>query len=266
MSSRAGSARSRRGSDRRICAGLDDGGPIRSALSCRSPQAPCPVPALSSEPADFVFLGDRRYVHGTTMFAAMADAIERVTGAPALAVDQFVVRSELSDTDGVVEVCEGSSAPVDGREPVALLRAHAGGRPLVGVVYSAPGTTVTGREERDRGDEIVSGASLSGPFSGRAAMRGVGDEDELVRGIVEATKRLHVQTLDGRNPSIRWVSMRGLELPFRLPPQPELAIEEEFVGELQRGNHRFTRARFRIDGTPEPLSGEIGFSFLSERT
>lgn len=229
--------------------------------------ATAPVPAISSEPADFVFLGDRRYVHGTTMFAAMADAIERVvTGAPTLAVDQFVVRSELSDTDGVVEVWEGPSPPVDGREPVALLRAHAGGRPLVAVVHGARGTTVTGREERDRGDEIVSGAEVSGPFSGRAAMRGVGDEDELVRGIVEATKRLHVQTLDGRNPSIRWVSMRGLELPYRLPPQPELAIEEEFVGELQRGNHRFTRARFRIDGTPEPLSGEIGFSFLSERS
>ena len=96
-------------------------------------------------------------------------------------------------------------------------------------------------------------------------MRGVGDEDELVRGIVEATKRLHVQTLDGRNPSIRWVSMRGLELPYRLPPQPELAIEEELVGDLHRGDLRFTRVRFRMQGTPEPLSGQIGFSFIAER-
>jgi hypothetical protein len=229
--------------------------------------AAAPVPVISSEPADFVFLGDRRYVHGTTMFAVMSEAIERAAaGAPTLVVDQFVVRSELSDTDGVIEVCEGSSLPADGREPVALLRAHTGGRPLVGVVYGAPGTTVTGREERDRGSEIVSDALISGPFSGRAVMRGVGDANDLVRGVVEATKRLHMQTLDGRNPSIRWVSMRGLELPYALPPRPELAIEEELAGELHRGNHRFTRARFRIEGAPESLSGEIGFSFLSERT
>jgi len=56
------------------------------------------------------------------MFAAMADAIERVaTGAPALAVDQFVVRAELSDTDGVVEISEGSAPPEDGRANDALL-------------------------------------------------------------------------------------------------------------------------------------------------
>ena len=77
------------------------------------------------------------------MFAAMADAIERVAaGAPPLAVDQFVVRTELSDTDGVVEVCEGSALPDDGRDPVALLRAHAGGAAYIGLVHAAPGTTV----------------------------------------------------------------------------------------------------------------------------
>jgi hypothetical protein len=200
------------------------------------------------------------------MFAAMADAIERVaTGAPALAVDQFVVRTELSDTDGVVEVSEGSTLPEDGREPVALLRAHAGGAPFISVVHEAPGTTVTGREERDRGDEIVAAVSLSGPFSGSAVLRGVGDADELVRGIVETTKQLHTQTLDGRNPSIRWVSMQGFRFPYGLPPQPELAVEEELAGDLHRGNLRFTRVRFRVQGTPEPLSGQIGFSFLAER-
>jgi hypothetical protein len=200
------------------------------------------------------------------MFAAMADAIERVAvGAPVLAVDQFVVRAELSDTDGVVEVCEGSGLPEDGREPVALLRAHAGGAQFIGIVHEAPGTTITGHEERDRGNEIVADASTSGPFSGHAVMRGGGDADGLVRGIVETTKQLHMQTLDGRNPSIRWVSMQGFVFPYGLPPQPELAIEEELAGDLHRGNLRFTRVRFRVQGTPEPLSGQIGFSFLAER-
>jgi hypothetical protein len=224
------------------------------------------VSVISSVPADFAFLGNRRYVHGTSMFAAMADAIERVAaGPPALAVDQFVVRAELSDTDGVVEVCEGSALPDDVRDPVAVLRAHAGGAAFIGVVHAAPGTTVTGHEERDRGTEIVADAEMSGPFSGRAVMRGVGDEAELVRAIVETTKQLHVQTLEGRNPSIRWVSMQEFVLPYGLPPQPELAIEQELAGDLQRGDLRFTRVRFRVQGTPEPLSGQIGFSFLAER-
>jgi hypothetical protein len=200
------------------------------------------------------------------MFAAMAAAIERVaTGAPVLAVDQFVVRAELSDTDGVVEVCEGSAPPDDGRDPVALLRAHAGGAAYTGLIHAAPGTTVTGHEERDRGTEIVADAAMSGPFSGRAVMRGVRDADELVRGIVETTKQLHMQTLGGRNPSIRWVSMQGFALPCRLLPQPELVVEEELAGDLHRGDLRFTRVDFRVQGAPEPLSGQIGFSFLAER-
>ena len=74
-----------------------------------------------------------------------------------------------------------------------------------------------------------------------------------------------MQTLDGRNPSIRWVSMQAFVLPYGLPPQPELAIEEELAGDLHRGSLRFTRVRFRVQGTPEPLSGQIGFSFLAER-
>ena len=221
---------------------------------------------ISSVPADFAFLGNRRYVQGAAMFAAMADAIEQVaTGAPALDVDQFVVRAELSETDGVVEVSEGTALPQDGREPVALLRAHAGGAAFIGVVHEAPGTTITGREERDRGNEIVAAATVSGPFAGHAVMRGVEDGDELVRGIVETTKQLHMQTLDGRNPSIRWVSMQGFVFPYGLPPQPELAIEQELAGDLHRGDLRFTRVRFRVQGTPQPLAGQIGFSFLAER-
>ena len=147
---------------------------------------------------------------------------------------------------------------------MALLLAHAGGAPCSGRGQCAPGTTSTGHEERGRGNEIVSAAALSGSFSGQAVMRGVGDGDEVVRGIVETTKQLHMQTLDGRNPSIRWVSMQGFVFPYRLPPQPELAIEEELAGDLHRGDLRFTRVRFRVQGTPEPLSGQIGFSFLAE--
>jgi hypothetical protein len=221
------------------------------------------LPPIHAEPARFVFLGERRYVHGTTMLARLSDAIRRLDpDSASLGVHQFVVRSELRDSDGAIEVHRGDAAPAEpGRLPVAELRTAVAGEPVAAAVYAAPGTAVSGRDTRDRERELVRDATLTEPFSGRATLHGVADEHELVRAIVEATKQLHVLTLDGRNPSIRWVSLRGAVLPYDIGAQGDLELREEHLGEVRSRGRRFSRARIEVDSLPALVPGEIGFSF-----
>lgn len=217
---------------------------------------------LHTEPAAFVYLGSRTYVHGTTMLARLAGAVARLEpAAAALPVDLFAVRTELVGADGILEVHRGP-APVDGPPPIAELRTRIDGVPATALVLRAPGTEVRERDERDRERELVRDVVLDAPFSGSATLVGVADEHELVRAFVETTKQLHVASLGGRNPAIRWVHLRGASLPRGLAPQPELAITETHIGALRSRGLVFSRARFAVPALD--VAGEIGFSYRDE--
>lgn len=216
--------------------------------------------------ATYEFLGERDYVHGSSMLLSMLQEIAGLAGRgvfdPAT-IKVFKVNKEFA-THGVVEAlpAEAARSRPDLARAAARLDLATGQGRFTGLVFDRPARPVTRRRaDYDAGD-YVSWVEPEKDGCGRAGLTAINDPIDLLRGVVEANRQLSWRQAEApeRIRKMRWsyVSAFGIVSGEKLASAPEVEFTPRAV--VARHNNLFVVKRFRIPGLGGDWQAEICFS------
>jgi hypothetical protein len=196
-------------------------------------------------PARFWLLDSRGYVHGTTVFELVLQAITeaaRFWGLTERApqVGQFKIAREIKH-HGRMVVHLGSERPDQPADPVASLQGSLGGVPITAGLWEDETQKVTERR-LDSMAALVGNLELAGDFSGRVTLTGVANPAQLVTGIIAANKAMHLATLgvSGSELAVRWLYMQNLPAMPTPTGVQETRLLSALAHRMSRGAELFT--------------------------
>jgi hypothetical protein len=134
-------------------------------------------------PTDFAYLGNRDYVHGTSVLIGMLDALEVSARSP-IRVKRLKFH-RVSRRNGVFTLSQAGSVPESSTEANCTLLADAGGKRWH-CAFIEKGLPVARREDVQYCIANFSGGKFSGSCDVSPRERG-----DLIRAIIEANKRCH---------------------------------------------------------------------------
>ena len=193
--------------------------------------------------------------------AAMA-SIEDLAGRVDVEIVEFAIRKEMRQHDGIVDVVIGD-APLCGEDasPVARMAVKVGGLPATCSLYENLSKEVTRRDPHGDEERLVRALVQTAAFEGRCLLVNLNSNSDLIRGVVEANKQLHVSSLNGNNPNVRWVYLKGLRLPSNLPVESEIPATFRHVSAVSMKGVRCTRTNFTLRVGETDHTGEIRFTY-----
>lgn len=196
-------------------------------------------------PAPFWLLGSRGYVHGTTVFELMLQAITEAAQAWGLAerspqVAQFKIAREIKYSGRIV-VHFGDEGPDQPADPVASLQGSLGGQPVTAGLWEDETQKVTERR-LDNMASLVGSLELAGDFSGRVTLTSVANPAQLVTGIIAANKAIHLATLgkEGSEVAVRWLYLQNLPAMTAPASAQQAHLRVSLAHRMPRGPELFT--------------------------
>jgi hypothetical protein len=198
----------------------------------------------------FAYLGGRDYVHGPSIFGYFHEQIRTATGrAVAIDVSHFRV-NQLIRQNYAAYIFEPNdpSKPV-GAQPLAEMSCAIEGQRWTAILADEPLGPI-GKQEPSNEKDYVGPVEHVGPFSGKAKLVRLRDNETLIQGVVEANKQLHLASVaaahPGHVPKFRFVYCLNYRCPIELPATTG-SITIESAGVNQTATHVFTLTKAELE-------------------
>jgi len=200
-----------------------------------------------SDCTQLAYLGKREHIYAVDVFAAFESfALSGLPGEQRPEVLRSFKMIREVRRDGHWRMgrdAEEPSASVEWRTPAGMLLAQ----------FVEDGELITARGPDN--PRRVSSLDPEGSFSGRALLRPPTGTPDLLLGLVQANKGLHVhalQELGLPHDKIRMIYVEGL--PFLAEPDSsEVELEFNHKGRRKMGERTYTLAEVRLPGSQAPL-------------
>ena len=186
---------------------------------------------------DFEFKGSRTYVHSSTLMEALCRIIhahfhgEEDWDRPS--VDAQFHQEIIAN--GVMTVSEDRESLGGIKSPPAVMRFYDGIKSISAVFVPDPGAKVVRRIDPEY---RIEGIALEEEFSGTCRIDG-SSRVALVENVIEANKRIHLKTLEGRGTALKVVNLYVKRFPVGLPGSrggEKLLLKIENQGVRRRGD------------------------------
>ena len=158
---------------------------------------------------NFAYLGNRDYVHGTSVLIGMLEALE-TEGAGAIRLRRLKFH-RASRSNGVIRLARDAGAPFSAETANCTLSADVDGARWHGA-FIEQGVAVSGRTTVDYRLANMQGANFSATCDIEPANR-----DDLIRAIIEANKRSHEISIEPQAgaPLVRFGYLEDWTVPRR---------------------------------------------------
>ena len=217
--------------------------------------------------ADLFFAGNRHYIQGTLIvdrFLATIGLIEDFSDNPDVEIVDLTMHKEMREYDGIVEVVMGDESSCCRDAPLAAqMTALVDGLPATFFLYENPSKEVTRRDPHSDEQRFVRSLLQTAAFEGSCTLVNLDNSTDLIRGIVEANKQIHMRSLDGNNPNIRWVYLGSFRLPSDVRVEPEIQASFRLMSANSFKGVRYTRVRFILRVGATDHTGEIRYTYNS---
>lgn len=138
---------------------------------------------------DFSFMDERSYVHGTTLLSTMLDLLEKQAKGP-VHLRRIKFQKEIH-ANGRIVVSKDAALASQFKEAPCFMTCEVGGEPWVELVHETEERPVTGRfKSAYRISELKGDGKYGGVCRVECA-----DRADIIRTLVEANKRMHVESL-----------------------------------------------------------------------
>jgi len=195
-------------------------------------------------------------------FLSAAVAIDEFPSVADVEIAEFVLRKEMRQYDGIVEVSLGEEPSSNENAPLtAQMTSQIGGQPTTFSLYENTSKKVTRRAPSADEERFVQSLQQTRPFAGRCILVNLSSNTDLIRSIVEANKQIHIRSLDGDNPNIRWVYLKGFRLPSDVPAEPRIPAIFRHMATATLKGVRCTRTGFTLRIGEKDHTGEIRFTY-----
>jgi hypothetical protein len=186
---------------------------------------------------DFEFKGNRNYVHSSTLMETLCSLVHdhfHAEGNWEEPKTDAQFHEEVA-SNGVITLSEDRGQLQTEPSPSAFLRFFDGNRNIFAALVQDQDTDVLRRIEPEY---AIEGLALEGEFSGKCHID-ISSRTALIENIIEANKRIHLQTLEHKGPQLKVVNLYVKKFPLGLPDHKggsQALLKIENRGVRQRGD------------------------------
>ncbi|NQV57957.1 MAG: hypothetical protein HQ503_19000 [Rhodospirillales bacterium] len=215
--------------------------------------------------SDFFLNGARDYIHGPTLAEKFRETVVKMhgKGLAEVRVRRLNIRQKIINDDTIrVFDAEQVAAKHQGANALADMFCEIDGKNyLVGLYADQPKLVVKRRESIEQ--TFVGEIHLSGPFEGNAELQNILSHYDLIQGVVEVNKQLHLKTVADVEPQrlvkFKFVSCRGFVFPKTISlSDGQMKVENIGMGDLEGYRHTLSKISLDFDSTIYDFT--IGFA------